>query len=171
MTGLDALREEMLKRGASKAMTESKSTALVLEILSEGETYATRQFEIEERERRLEAKEKYYKTRAQQDAEVKLRSAQHTLADAEALRAQTESAVKYIEDFTKGLEECETPEGRDAMRTAQVFVNSVTIDTKYDNTAFIVGLATILSGGAVNGIAELKKINTKFGERASLGFL
>jgi hypothetical protein len=42
-----------------------------------------------------------------------------------------------------------------------MFVNSVNIDSKYDNTAFIVGLAAILSNGECGAISELKKINPK----------
>ena len=52
-------------------------------------------------------------------------------------------------------------EGRDTMRIAQMFVNMVDVDTKYDNTAYIIGLAAILSRGGISAIDELKKINKK----------
>jgi hypothetical protein len=42
-----------------------------------------------------------------------------------------------------------------------MFVNTVSVETKYDNTAFIIGLAAILSNGRINPISELKKINKK----------
>ena len=70
-------------------------------------------------------------------------------------------APDYVENFFTALETCETDKGRDALRAAQMFVNSVTIDSKYDNTAFIIGLASILSQGNVGPIEELKKINNK----------
>ena len=35
----------------------------------------------------------------------------------------------------------------------------MTVNTKYDNTAFIVGLAALLEGTRLNAVAELKKIN------------
>ena len=47
------------------------------------------------------------------------------------------------------------------MRIARMFVNMVDVDTKYDNTAYIIGLAAILSRGGINAIGELKKINKK----------
>ena len=73
----------------------------------------------------------------------------------EAMRETEE----YIKKFLDSIEKCETAEARDTMKTAQMFVNSVDVDTKYDNTAFIIGLASILSNGQINGIDELKKIN------------
>lgn len=47
------------------------------------------------------------------------------------------------------------------MRRVQVFKNEVKIDTKYDNTAYIIALGAILSDGAIGAIDELKKINAK----------
>lgn len=38
---------------------------------------------------------------------------------------------------------------------------SVDIDTKYDNTAFIVGLSALLSGVQINPLKEIQKINPK----------
>jgi hypothetical protein len=56
---------------------------------------------------------------------------------------------------------CETPQGRDAMRAAQVFANSVNIQTCYDNNAFIIGLASILAGKEMAPIDVVKKIVPK----------
>ena len=67
---------------------------------------------------------------------------------------------ELIKRFLKALEEGETPEGRDTLRKAQMFVNSVQVNTKYDNTAYIAGLAAILSNGEISALGELKKINT-----------
>ena len=47
------------------------------------------------------------------------------------------------------------------MRRAQMFVNSVDVETKYDNTAFIVALGAILSDGKIGAIEELRKINPR----------
>ena len=66
---------------------------------------------------------------------------------------------EYVDKFNKSLEECETAEGRDTLRTAQMFVNTVDIETCYDRTAYIIGLASILSNGRMSAIDELKKIN------------
>ena len=59
------------------------------------------------------------------------------------------------------MEQAETPEARDRLRVAQAFINSVDIDTKYDNTAFIVGLSALLSGVQINPLKEIQKINPK----------
>ena len=78
----------------------------------------------------------------------------------------------YIDVFLKAISDCETQEARDALRTAQMFINSVSVDTKYDNTAFIIGLASILSQGKTGAIDELRKINPKipkFGMKAEIG--
>ena len=167
MTGLDALREEMRKRGATEQMVKSKTVAMVLEILSEGNAYSTDQWEIEERERKLEFKEEHYKTAVQRDAETKLREAEHVYCDARQMKAEVDENVKYIEGWFDGLNQCETPEARDNMRTAQVFINTVNVDTKYDNTAFIVALSAILTGGKINGVKELKKINKDFAKKTN----
>ena len=46
-----------------------------------------------------------------------------------------------------------------------MFINSTDVNTKYDNTAYIIGLASILSGDTNSSpIAQLKKINPKLGE-------
>lgn len=162
MTGLDALREEIIRRGGTEAMAKSKTAALVLEILSEGKAYSTVQWEIEELERKLE----YTKTAPQRDAETKLLKAEHVYCDARQMKAEVDEKVKYIESWVDGLNQCETPEARDNMRTAQVFINTVNVDTKYDNTAFIVALASILTGGKINGVKALKNINKDFAKKA-----
>ncbi len=67
--------------------------------------------------------------------------------------------AEYIKKFNKSLNECETKEGRDTLRLAQVFVNSVNAKTSQNNTAFINGLACILSrgecGSLFNGFRKL----------------
>ena len=66
----------------------------------------------------------------------------------------------YIDKFFAALNECETPEGRDALKKAQMFVNSVNIKTVYDNTAYINGLAAILTKGESATVADgLEKID------------
>ena len=75
--------------------------------------------------------------------------------------ANVQADKEYIANFYKALFDCDTEEGKDVMRTAQVFINSVNVKTVYDNTAFIIGLAAILSGGKVGAIEELHKLNTK----------
>ena len=163
MTGLELLREEMLKRGMTKSQVESKVAAVVLDILANtgnvySDTYKAEQrlAELRREQDRIEAEIE----RGKKDI-ANLRDITNDLE--RARRKDWEEKLRYIERFNEGLEKCESQADRDAMRRAQVFVNSVSIDTKYDNTAFIIGLASILSNGSIEAIDALKKINPKLG--------
>jgi hypothetical protein len=70
-----------------------------------------------------------------------------------------EETQGYIDDFYKTLENCETEEGRDKLRLAQVYINTVNINTEQNNTVFIAGLADLLSGTKVCPLKKLHKIN------------
>lgn len=154
MNGLDCLREEMASRGLTRVQIESKTVAVVLDILSKSGDKYQKMWETEQ-ELTKRASAAQQTIRYLDDKEYDLDRKENEL------REVFETERKYIDDFNKSLEECETQEGRDRMRIAQMFVNSVDIDTKYDNTAFIIGLSAILSGGQINAIKELKKINSK----------
>lgn len=77
------------------------------------------------------------------------------------LRCLGDEIIAYITQFNDSLKECETAEGRDAVRKLQLFVNAVEVETKYDNTSYITGLWAILSGEKVAAIDKLKKMNPK----------
>lgn len=161
MNGLDCLREELKERGLNQAQIESKAVAVVLDIVSNSGDKYTKMWEeehgITQKLRGLQSQLHYVNNeiRYKEGLIVKLENETR-----EALNHRNH-CEDYIDDFNSSLEQCETKEGRDAMRIAQLFVNSVSVDTKYDNTAFIIGLATILSKGEINGIKELSKINKK----------
>lgn len=161
MTGLDCLREEMQKRGLSKAQIESGTAAVVLDILANSGTKYTKMW-----------KEEFDKSKRLKSIEGDIRDSKRELEQLRAVIAKCEKEEKqalehrkhcedYIDEFNKSIMECESETGRDSMKTAQMFVNTVSVDTKYDNTAFIIGLAAILSNGHINPISELKKINKK----------
>lgn len=157
MTGLDCLRDELAERGLSKTQIESKSVAVVLDIIANtGERYTNLQAE------EVHATNKLYKL--ERILEVKERELRELEFRLNELNREMREYKDYINELNKSLLECETQEGRDAMRIAQMFVNSVDVDTKYDNTAYIIGLASILSGGKINAINELKKINKKIAD-------
>lgn len=157
MTGFDALREELKNRGCNSAQCESKVVGVVLDIVSNNkDLYSKLQEEEQTETKRLREIENEIKF-----TRNKLRSIQF---QCDKLMRDKEWMVDYIQRFNEALAECETPEGRDAMKRAQVFVNSVSVDTKYDNTAFIIGLSAILSEGKIGSIQELKKINPKIPE-------
>ena len=157
MTGLDCLRDELAKRGLSKTQIESKSVAVVLDVIANtGERYTNLQAEEVHASNKLCELENTLRVRERQLSGLEIRLNE--------LRREMWEHNDYINEFNKSLLECETQEGRDAMRIAQMFVNSVDVDTKYDNTAYIIGLASILSGGKINAIKELKKINKKIAD-------
>ena len=160
MTSLDCLREELKRRGMNKTQIESAVVAVVLDIVANsGNKYA----EIRKAENNASIKLENLENQIR-NAERRLRSMR---IEEEELRQRREHFEDYIDKFNKGLNECETAEGRDAMRTAQVYINSVDVDTKYDNTAYIIGLASILSNGKISAIEELQKINKKIPSRLS----
>lgn len=164
MTGLDCLREEMKKRGLNKAQIESQTAAVVLDIVANaGNKYAEMWEQENEATKRLNGL--YSDISVCQDKiDYDRRLITKYEREVKEAREQRKHIEDYIDEFNKSISECETPEGRDAMRIAQMFVNSVNVDTKYDNTAYIIGLASILSKGNINAIGELRKINKKLPE-------
>ena len=109
------------------------------------------------------AREQEIKAKAEVESAIRRREAvQREINEMRAeFRGEKEVVKKYIEKFERSLSECETPEGRDAMRKMQIFINNVNVETKYDNTAYIVGLSAILGNSPISPVDELKKINTK----------
>ena len=161
MTGLDCLREELKKRGLPTQSVYSKPVAAVLDIVARSGNKYTEMWKSEKEASKLEEKlrdqirweEKHYT-----ELTVKIEEARKELAQYEIKKQEIKD---YLDKLIDSINNCETPEGRDAMRTAQMFVNTAEVNTKYDNTAFIIGLAAILSKGGINAIDELQKINSK----------
>ena len=159
MTGLEVLREEMLKAGATRQQVESKTVALVISCLTHMDYQAL--FDLEKDIK--EAKRKLSDLNLSVEFKrIELRElAESCQREEEHIEKSKASLNEYIANFNKSLESMETPEARDRLRTAQLFMNTVNIDTKYDNTAFIVGLGALLNGVSYNPLEELKKINPK----------
>lgn len=159
MTGLEALREEMLKAGATRQQVESKTVVLVVSCLTHMDYQVI--FDLEKDVKVMERKIKNL------SYQIGLREAElrnltnRCQREEEHIKNNKASLNEYIANFNKSLESMETPEARDRLRTAQLFMNTVNIDTKYDNTAFIVGLGALLNGISYNPLEELKKINPK----------
>jgi hypothetical protein len=163
MTGLDCLKDELIKRGFTKQQADSKVVIGVLDIIAQADgqyiELGAMRDELERLRVQQELEQSKLRDMLKQNREI------HDLVDggiadinekADKLYRETRD---YIDEFYRRLNACETEAGRDAMRIAQFFVNSVDVDTKYDNTAFIIGLAAILTGKAFEPIAELHKIN------------
>lgn len=163
MTGLDCLKEELRKRGYKQQQIESKIVVDVLDILANSDGKYSDIHKLEHYIRTLEGE---IASMNAQYAKSKRRAAEFEEKKDEIVKEINDSAElcikekkEYIDKFFRAVEECETPEGKDTLKKAQMFVNTVNLNTKYDNTAFIIGLASILAQGNVAPIEELRKIN------------
>lgn len=155
MIDIESVKTEMYRRGYNKAQVESKVMLGVYEILSGSEFgSAEEMYKLETAIKVRQVDQINLERRCNE-----LRREMQALK--ESINQQQSETQKYLESMMRSLEECETKEGRDALKAAQMFVNSVNVDTKYDNTAFIIGLSAILSKGDVAPIESLRKINPK----------
>lgn len=150
MTGLECLKEEMTRRGCTKSQVESKTVAVVLEIVANGGSIYTdlteAKKELEEyREETWQHKTFIHETKKELN-EVR----KELLAERAKLSKRQEDAFEYLKEFEHRVMECETPEQRDILRTAQFYVNNTKIMSPQNNTARIIGLALILAGHKID---------------------
>lgn len=153
MSGLELLKEELKKRRFSKTQIESPVVAGVLDILANTGTNFSDYSELIKRNEdllraiELQQRELEERKRILKDRELKCINIFNDL-------------FAYAEKFNQSLHECESDEGRDAMRAAQLFCNVVMnrISTPQNNTAFIYGLACILAGKEIPEFPDLKSI-------------
>ena len=154
MNGLDLLKQKLREKGYTTSQVESKIVAGVLEIVSNEPGVYTDLYEARKELTRVSAEERRLREQLEQDQKG-LRK-EHI-----AFTAEQCELCDYISAFNDALQKCETAEARDAMRTAQVFLNSIEVESAYDNTAMINGLASILTHGNVTEIALLKPVRGK----------
>ena len=155
-SGMDCLREELMKRGCSKIQAESQVVAIVLDILSQSDA-ASEQWKKEKdfrsREQSLAMKKSDLEKR-----EAWLCEEKTALNDAfTSHRKELAEMIEYIESFNKALLESKDPEEANTLKKAQLFINSVNVETPQNNTAYINGLAAILSDGRTGLIWGLKQ--------------
>lgn len=159
---LDEMKEELIKRGLHPTQTTAKAIPHVMDIMTQDDKYwdlVRIDEEIRSQEKRAE------RARAIADGAEK-RAAELMRASLKGIKNDKE----YIANFYKALFDCDTAEAKDNMKAAQVFINSVNVNTVYDNTAFIIGLVAILSGGKVGAMEELHKLNTKMPSPSDLAW-
>lgn len=165
MTGLECLKAELLEKGYNKAQANSQVLVGALEIISGAEgkyiDLAKLEKDIEEKEKKKKELEKWIDDANEIVRKLEFREGVIKDRLNQVAKDRYKEVKDYIDKFFKAIEECETPAGRDAIKIAQMYVNSVDVDTKYDNTAFIIGLASILSQGGIAPVEELHKINSK----------
>ena len=166
-TGLDCLKEEMAARGCSKAQLTSKVVPIILDIVANSDNgMFTDLYSAELKLNRINIE--LERKKRELDGEIlKLKSIKK---DIEFLREKEwEEAPEYIQNFYRDIENIETAECRDKLKLAQFYINSVNVETKYDNTAFIVGLSALLTGVQIDSMEELRKINKKIKIPRSVG--
>ena len=155
MTGLENLYEEMMKRGCTKAQCSSKLVGIVLDIIvnngaSEYLNLAEARKELASVERKIQDQNSAQK-RFEDDYKRKVLRCQNEMQQLLKEKEEAQKAVDYIwAGLDAMLQEVETPEARDALKLAKYFERHTELDTKYDNTAYINGLAAILSGRQTN---------------------
>lgn len=165
MTGKELLFQELRERGLTESQIKSKAVAVLLDVIANDGT------------------DRYLKAKEVDDELIKKEAAlgavQHRLkvqkwsadAEFEALNQRNDNLSRniqtmraefdeYVAEFEKSLEAMETPEQRDRLRAAQIFINSVEVRTDANNTAYIHGLALLLSGvelkeGLENGLRSM----------------
>lgn len=155
-TGLECLREELLKRGYNKAQAEAKVVEGVLQIIANDETgiYTRLDKAREEYEACIAKLEASTLELARVNADldearehgVKLDWKRERLLAEE--RAELQARLDEANKLKNALEQRETPEARDALRQAEFFIVETKVETTANNTAFIQGLAMILAGTA-----------------------
>ena len=161
MSYLDLFREELKRRGLSDAQANSKAVAVALDVLSQsGDMYTSLQKSENATSKRLGELSRAAQA-VRSDIEYYEKRKRILLNEIEALNKTKAEVDDYARAFNKSLLECETAEGRDAIRRVQLFINNANVDTKYDNTAYIIALGAILSNGKIGAISELRKINKK----------
>ncbi|HAN58650.1 MAG TPA: hypothetical protein DCQ45_06645 [Erysipelotrichaceae bacterium] len=164
--------EKLMKMGASKQQTESKIAKIVFQLCANDEE-VSKLF-----------KEKDLLNKIKKEEEEKVRNVEYLVNKISRLHKDIDRAQKkyseivdklselpsmdeineylitqkYIDDFNKELKNQETKEARDKLRTAQLFMNTVEVKTPQNNTYFIGGLASILSGVEFTKIPKLEKV-------------
>lgn len=169
-TGIECLREEMERRGMNKAQQYSKVAAVVLDILAETGTAYQNVWDAEQTLDRLKreisaAMFKIEDLNAELNGLNNSVNARRRMIEMEIAdeRHKLDADKEYINNFLHDLEKCETEQARDAMRQAQVYINTVDdlVQSAYDRTAFIASLASVMTGGKFDHIKELKQINPR----------
>ena len=163
-TPLDEVKEIIIERGFLKQQAESKVVPIVYDVLYGG-NYAVTAREKEDTLKKLD-NEINAKQKIMASLDDKIKQKVDDLEKARddyyaVFNERYKETLDYMKEVKRELEHCETEEARDRFRLAQMFINSVEIDTKYDNTAFIIGLSSLLSGCQISVMDEMKKINPR----------
>lgn len=163
MTGREILNQKLKAKGLTDAQINSKAVEVTIAVLAE-ETDGTNYSALIQ-----DAIQEYRVAKNNADAE-----ARHYVAKEESLSNERRANSAKERDLIKSANgiknllidlekvydeilELETAEQRDRTRTARFFMDSVNVNTVYDNTAYIKGLSAILSGKEITPDEQSEK--------------
>lgn len=156
-TQIDECRDWLIAHGCHKQQVYCKTAdtliPAILDFITKGDLYTR----LTEDEEQAVATAKVAQGLHRIVNEYKSEIAELEQRRSSLIDARVNEIIGYIEEFNKAIQECETPEARDRLKMLQMFVNTVKVDTKYDNTAFINGIASILSGVSAS-VDKLQKV-------------
>lgn len=164
-TGKELLVDELRERGLTEQQIKSKAVAVVLDVIANDGTdryLNAKEVDDEIARKNIDLRNtaseiKHRKWMIEREIEALKERRDNLEKNIKAMRAEFD---EYVAEFGKSLEAMETPEQRDRLRTAQIFINSVKVRTDGNNTAYIHGLALLLSGvelkeGLENGLRSM----------------
>lgn len=164
-TGKELLVDELRERGLTEQQIKSKAVAVVLDVIANDGTdryLNAKEVDDEIARKNIDLRNtaseiKHRKWMVEREIEALKERRDNLEKNIKAMRAEFD---EYVAEFGKSLEAMETPEQRDRLRTAQIFINSVKVRTDGNNTAYIHGLALLLSGvelkeGLENGLRSM----------------
>ena len=164
MLDLERIKKDLIeKKGCQKVQANSKVIPIILDLLKDsGNQYETLDDidrQITSRTETLRYLQRKYDSLIHRKEALSKEIDEISTIINNVADVRYKQIKEYIDSFYKSLEECETPEGRDLIKAAQVYVNTIQVKTGADNTAFILGLAAILSGGKIATGNEIKKVD------------
>ena len=148
MSGLENLRAKLSELGLNSNSINSKAVEMTVSVLANNDdidvSLAFKGLLDEYNEKRNYLNSKL---RELEKKEYTLISREKTLSNNQKMLEERGFQLqRMVSEFEDCLSECETSEGRDAIRRAAFFITNTKINTCYDNTAYINGLANLLIG-------------------------
>ena len=166
MSGIELIRERLAELGLKKNVIHSNAVELTIAVIANGDDvdatiafkellhqYYVSSNDLTRKQAELSAKQRNLSIYEKHLSEEKERISKSS----RILEEQRNQFSQMIDEFKNCLCECETAEGRDAARKAAFYIANTNVNTAYDNTAFIYGLAALLSDTQSNLPDNIKK--------------
>lgn len=137
----ETIEHKMIYKGATKQQAQSKAVDILLDVLAEDSGLVEKYLSNYRLQLALavNALEKTRNEYADKLSDIPSREYAVSVKEKDLSAKETE-----LKNLSAELKEMETPNARDAVRLMALFRESVKVDTRYDNTAFINGLAACI---------------------------